>query len=292
MQAITFYALLPLIYFFSVLPFWVLYRISDVLFVVFYYLIGYRRKVVETNLRNAFPEKSEAVRAEIARRYYRYLCDLMVETLKMVTIRRKSLLKRCHFADLSLFNQLYQKNKKLLVVMGHFGNWEWSSYTMTLSSPYHLHAIYKPLQNPYFDRFFLKVRSRFGAELVAKNNALRVLVKSRDQLTCTTMIADQTPSGPGNAYWIHFLNQETAVYHGTERLAQKFNYPLVFVSVRRVRRGYYQIITEELFHEPGKTSEGEVTRAHSARLEEEIRRQPETWLWSHRRWKHQRPQEA
>lgn len=291
MNRLRFYLIMLFFYGLAVLPFRVLYFLSDFLNLLLFGWIGYRKKVIYHNLKNSFPEKTEGEIDRIAKDFYQHFCDTLVETAKMITIGKKAFLKRCHFVDLSLFEKYYKAKQNLIVTMGHFGNWEWGNYAMSLSSAYQLYAVYKPLQNSRFDRFVYKIRSRFGALPVSKDNIIRLMFKERKKLSVTALIADQTPN-PKYAYWANFLNQETAIYQGTEKIAQKMNYPVLFASIRKIKRGYYQIYLKELFSNPKETSEGEITERHTAILEDEIRKYPHTWLWSHKRWKHKRIEEV
>ncbi|MFT4761889.1 MAG: KDO2-lipid IV(A) lauroyltransferase [Paraglaciecola sp.] len=282
-----FYLSLPFIYAISILPFWALYRLSDVIFVILYYMIGYRKKVVTTNLTNAFPEKNEEEISKIRRKFYRYFCDLIVETLKTLTISEKSLRKHIHFEDISLFQKYKAENQSVIVVMGHFGNWELAGARFALEPIHQLFVIYHPLKNAQFEKLIVKARKRFGNGLYSMKGALRGMFGDREKLTATAFIADQTPS-PDNAYWMEFLNQDTPVFTGTEKLAKKIKYPIVYISVKRPKRGFYTIKPELLFAHPEKTTEQEISQTHTRRLEQNIREQPEIWLWSHRRWKHKR----
>lgn len=289
MAAIIYYLLLPFIYLVSALPFRLLYGLSDVFYVLLYHVLGYRRKVVLDNLRHSFPEKTENEIQQIAKRYYRYLCDLFLESFKTLTIRKKSMLKHCVLGDasLQLFDRLAKENKSIILVMGHFGNWEWAGNTFSLQCKHQLYVIYHPLRNKHFDGLMYKMRTRFGTKLIAMKDTFREMLASREELNATAFIADQTPP-PENAYWTTFLNQDTPVFKGTEIIARKINYPVVYVSVKRVKRGYYHIDTDLLVEQPKATSEGEISEKHTTRLEKDIIHQPEIWLWSHKRWKHKR----
>ncbi len=290
MKTLRFYILLPFIYSISLLPFRLLYLTSDILNFVLFKIVGYRKEVIQQNLSNSFPQKTRDEIANIRKAFHQHFCDTMLETAKMLTIGKKAFLKRCYFVDLSLFEKYYAKQQNIIVAMGHFGNWEWGNYAMSLSSPYKLYAVYKTLQDRRFNHFVYHIRARFGALPVAKDNIFRLLFKERETRSVTALIADQTPAKK-YAYWASFLNQETAIYQGTEKIAKKMNYPVLFASIRKVKRGYYQIHLEELFSEPKNTEEGEITKRHTAFLEEEIRQQPHLWLWSHKRWKHKREKE-
>jgi Kdo2-lipid IVA lauroyltransferase/acyltransferase len=285
-QALLFYLLYPFIYIIASLPFALLYKISD----FFYYLLktsGYRKTVVLKNPKNSFPEKSDKEIQAISESYYRYLSDLVLETLKTLKMTKKEALARCHFRSTAWLEKLYEDKKSIIVVMGHYGNWEWAGPAFTLSTKFQLNVIYRPLSNTYFERMMTGMRTKFGTRITPVNLTLREMVATRNQVTATALVADQTAS-PENAYWTTFLNQDTAVYVGPEKLAKKFNYPVVYMNARRVKRGYYEVTPELLFADPKNTADGEICESFMDRLEQEIKHDPVTWLWSHRRWKHQR----
>jgi Kdo2-lipid IVA lauroyltransferase/acyltransferase len=286
MQALSFYLLYPFIYLIASLPFRVLYAVSDFLFFLFW-LSGYRKEVVLKNLRNSFPEKSNEEIETICKSYYRYLVDLILETLKTLTMTEKEHAEHCTFQKQPWLDDLYQQKKSFIIVMGHYGNWEWAGPSFTLNTKHQLVVIYRPLSNPYFEKMMVGMRTRFGTRITPVNLTLRDMVASRSQITATAFIADQTAS-PENAYWTTFLNQDTAVFTGPEKLAKKFNYPVVFLNVKRVRRGHYHIESELLFSEPVNTADGEICETFTKRLEKEILADPTIWLWSHKRWKHSR----
>jgi KDO2-lipid IV(A) lauroyltransferase len=184
-------------------------------------------------------------------------------------------------------DKLYAENQSILIVMGHHGNWEWAGPSFTLNNAYQLVVIYRPLSNVYFERMMSNMRTKFGTRITPVNNTLRDMVANRKEVTATAFIADQT-AGAENAYWTTFLHQDTAVFTGPEKLAKKFNYPVVYMNVHRPKRGYYEVTPELLFRTPKDTAEGEISEAFTKRLEKEILLEPATWLWSHRRWKHTR----
>jgi KDO2-lipid IV(A) lauroyltransferase len=285
---IMFYLLLPFIYLLSLLPFRALYAVSDFMFFWVYYVIKYRKAVVETNLRNAFPYKSENEIQAISRAYFHFLCDVTLETFKTLTISKKQALKHCRFHNTDLFDRLHKEKRSIIIVLGHFGNWEWAGSSMSLDSDYQFYVIYHPLSDKKFDKLMYDMRSRFGTKLIPMKNTLREMIKNKAEINATAFIADQTPSNPGAAYWTKFMNQDTPVFEGTERIAKMLNSPVVYCSVKRIKRGYYEIYSEMLAETPGTTAPGEITELFTRRLEKEIHEQPETWLWSHRRWKHKR----
>lgn len=289
MQAIVYYISIPFIYLVSVLPFPLLYILSDTLYFILFRVLGYRKQVVLENLRNSFPEKTEREINLICKRYYKYLADLFLETFKTLTISRKAMLKRCRFSDQAteVFNRLAEENKSIILVMGHLGNWEWAGNSFSMLCKHQLYVIYHPLRNKYFDGLMYRMRTRFGTKLIAMKDTFREMLAQRNELNATAFIADQTPS-PENAHWMQFLNQDTPVFKGAEVIARKIDYTVVYATIKRVKRGYYEINAEVMTENPKLTSEGELSTAHTQRLEKDIIAQPEVWLWSHRRWKHKR----
>ncbi|MBC7485437.1 MAG: lysophospholipid acyltransferase family protein [Cytophagaceae bacterium] len=286
----AYYIALPILYLVSILPFWALYLLSDGLYIIFYYLIGYRKKVVLQNLRNSFPEKNEKEITVLSKKFYRYFCDLILESLKTLTVSREQVKKHVVFspASVEIFRKYYETKQSIVLVMGHMGNWELAGagFSQLVTSP-QLHILYHPLTNKKFDKLVYHMRTRLGNKLYAMNEALRGMLRDRDKITATAFIADQTPS-PEGAYWTTFLHQDTPVFKGTEKLATKLNYPVLYVSVYRPERGIYRIDLEVLTDNPKNCSENEISEKHTRRLEKDIRIQPEIWLWTHKRWKHKR----
>ena len=287
MHAISFYLAYPFIYLIASLPFGALYKVSDILYYLFR-LTGYRQKVVLTNLRNSFPDKSPSEIDNLCKNYYRYLCDLILETLKTLKMTEKESKDHCTFNNQEWLDKLHEEKRSFIIVMGHYGNWEWAGPSFTLNTNFQLVVIYRPLTNTYFERMMVRMRTRFGTRITPVTLTLRDMVANRKQVTATAFIADQTaPHDKG--YWTKFLNQDTIVFTGPEKLAIKFDYPVVFMNIKRVRRGYYDVTPELLFSKPRETAENEISEAFMKRLEKEIILDPSIWLWSHRRWKHTRP---
>jgi Kdo2-lipid IVA lauroyltransferase/acyltransferase len=287
MQAVWFFLLYPFIYLVASMPFPALYRFSDFLYFIIR-LTGYRRKVVLTNLHHSFPDKSEREINTMCDEYYRYLCDLILETLKTLKMTEQETRERVTFHRADWLDKLYAEKKSVLIVMGHYGNWEWAGPAFTLSTPFQLVVIYRPLSNIYFEKMMVRMRTRFGTRITPVDKTLRDMVANRHEITATGFIADQT-APKQTAYWTSFLNQDTAVFTGPEKLAKKFNYPVVYMHVRRVRRGYYDVTPHLLVENPGNTAENEISELFTRRLESDIRDNPVPWLWSHKRWKHKRP---
>jgi KDO2-lipid IV(A) lauroyltransferase len=288
MGAVTYYLALPFIYLLSYLPFRALYLVSDVMYFFVYRVLGYRKAVVTTNLERSFPEKSPDEIDAIRRDFYRYFCDLSLETLKTLTVSPAALNDHMSCGDMSAFEHFFEKKQSVIIVMGHLGNWELCGAYFSQLPLHPLYVIYHPLRDKHFDGLFYRMRTRLGNGLYPMKSTFKCMIRDRDKLTATAFIADQSPS-PKNAYWMTFLNQDTAVFRGTETLARKLDYPVIYLSVIRERRGHYRLHSELLVEHPGELPENLLTELHTRRLEQDIIAHPATWLWSHRRWKHQRP---
>ena len=289
MQAVIYYLFLPFIYLISILPLWLLYRVSDSIYILAAFLIRYRKQVILTNLKNSFPEKTSKELRKICNSYYKFLCDVIFETLKSFTMSKKQRIERCNFSSetIALLNRYYNENKSIIVTCGHLGNWEWVAQSLAKGSKYPFYVVYKPLSNKYFDRLMYKIRTKNEIKLIPMKETYRKIVNNKNTITATVLVADQTPA-PDSAHWATFLNQDTPIFLGAERISKKLNYPVFFLYTKRIKRGYYKMYTEKLFDEPKLTKEGEISEAYINQLEEAIKKQPEIWLWSHRRWKHTR----
>ncbi|MFN8241249.1 MAG: lysophospholipid acyltransferase family protein [Bacteroidales bacterium] len=289
MEATGYYIFYALNWLITLLPLRILYIFSDILFIFLYWFPGYRRKVVDENLRNAFPEKSEKERAVIARKFYSHLCDMFIETFKLPNMSRKEALKRFRIENPEVLQGLFEKKKDVIAVIGHYNNWEIMN-SLPLQSDYTFVSIYKPLKNKHFDKFLVKTRSRFGMVLTPMSHILRELIsfRSKGTLTVSSFLSDQTPAKTDIHYWTRFLNQETAVYLGAEKIATKYNMAVAFFELRKVKRGYYSLRIEVLFEETRGLPEHVITDTHVKHLESLILEHPEYWVWSHRRWKHKR----
>lgn len=271
-------------------PFWLLYFCADVFYLLNYYLIGYRKKTVIQNLKNSFPEKTDQEIQEIARKFYRHFADLVIETIKAFQMNDQSFSKRFRYKNPEVLNELYDQGKSVALLSGHYGNWEW-----TIALPkfirHQVNVIYRPIQNETFDDYIKSVRSRFGMLMMMARISGRTMLEleKSGKLSATYYLTDQTALKDTD-YWIMFLNQETAVFPGAEIMATKFKQAVVFMDIQKVRRGYYEVEFTKLFDDASATKKYEVTKAHTRFLEEIIRKRPELWLWSHKRWKHMRPE--
>lgn len=251
--------------------------------------------MVIQNLKNSFPEKSEEEIKKITKEFYKHFCDVIFETLKLYTISKENLNKRCTFSDeaIKTLNSFFDKGQSIVGVIGHMGNWEWGAIIHQVYFKQLITGVYHPLSNKSFDAFMLKLRSRFGGNIVSMIALYKELLTLRNKNIPTTvgLIADQT-APPESAYWTTFLNQDTPVFVGTEKLAKKFNFPVVYLPITKLKRGYYQLGAVVITRNPKDMPEGEISKLHTQALEKNIQQQPAYWLWSHRRWKHKKPLKA
>ena len=275
---------------FGLAPFWLMYLLADVFYFIGYYLIGYRKKTILTNLRNAFPEKQEKEIQQISKAFYHHLADLFFETIKAFQASEETLKKRVIYKNTEVINELYQQGKSVTLLSGHYANWEWTIGFPKLIS-HQANAIYRPIQNKPFNEYMKKVRSRFGTILIPASTSLRTMIGLENEgvLTVTYYLTDQTALYD-TKYWMMFLNQETPIFPGPEKIASRFKQAVVFMDIQKVRRGYYEVEFTKLFDDASQTQEFEITKAHTQFLEDIIRKRPEHWLWSHKRWKHKRPE--
>jgi KDO2-lipid IV(A) lauroyltransferase len=271
-------------------PFWLLYICADLIYLISYYVVGYRKKTILRNLKNSFPEKSDQEIHRIAIAFYRHFADLVVETIKSFQISEETLKKRIRYKNPEVLNELYSQGKSVALLSGHYGNWEWTM-AMPKFIQHQLNVIYRPMQNKQIDAFMKKVRSRFGMILIPANTSLRTMleIEKSGQLSVTYYLADQTALYD-TKYWMMFLNQETPVFPGPEKVASRLKQSVVFMDIQKVRRGYYEVEFTKLYDDASQAREFEVTKTHVKFLEEIIRKRPEFWLWSHKRWKHTRPE--
>ncbi len=280
-----------ILYVISLLPFWVLYRISDLLFVLIYYVFGYRKKVVLENLRNSFPEKSEVEIQQIARRFFRHLPDIIVEAVKGRSISRQQVLERVELLNPEEVYRHFEQGRGVMGVTAHYANWELGIHRLSLMTEYPRLVIYKPLSDKAFGGVLNAIRSRFGATLVPMKQILRHLVKLKNQPHISMFVADQTPGYQDSDYYMDFLGQDTLVFTGTERIAKAMDVAVVFCEIRRKpKRGHYSCKFTTLVEHPKEWADKEIIHQHTAFTEQIIRDEPAYWLWSHRRWKRKRRQ--
>ena len=274
----------------GIMSFSIMYVFSDKLYFLVYYIIGYRRKVVKSNLKNSFPEKSEHEIQLLTKQYYHHLCDISLESIKGFSMSPQELIDRHHIQNPELADYYFNRNVSAIAVPGHYNNWEWGSLSPGLQIKHPLVGFYKPMTNKHIDAFTKRHRAKFNTRLASIGETSVTFDELSKKPNAYIMAADQSPCNPGDSYWFRFLNQDTAWLHGPEKYARKYNFPVLYVDILKVKRGYYNLKLVLFTDNPASLPEGEITRLYSQHLERSIIREPACWLWSHKRWKHKREQ--
>jgi Kdo2-lipid IVA lauroyltransferase/acyltransferase len=285
LKKLTYYLFRVFIALFSIIPFRILYIISDGIFFLVYHLVGYRKKVVLENLEHSFPGKSSAEISEIARKFYHHLADVFIESLKAFTMKEDDVIERYRFVNHEFLDELYRKGQQILVVAGHYNNWEWAGIASGKQMLHRPVGFYKPLTNKYVDAFVQKTRVQGRSVLASIVHTAATFNTDWGEPAAFYMVGDQSPSSPRLAYWVRFMNQDTASLHGPEKYARVHNLPVVFVYSKKIKRGYYEVEFSMLEEHPAETKTGEITGKFMHKLEEVITGNPQYYLWSHRRWK-------
>lgn len=270
---------------FSSFPLFLLYVLADLLFLINYYVVGYRKSVVRSNLKRSFPDRSTAELLQIEKEFYRYLSDQLVETFKTFQMSEHDILNRVEVLNPEVMNVLADKGQHVVHLLGHHANWEWYAKALALKTKHWLFFVYKPLNNKGFDALMKQMRERFGVKAVPMKAVFSTIDTSLDRVHASFFGGDQSPMAHNRFIWIPFMHQPTAVYLGAEDIAKKYNAAVVFGKMRRIKRGYYTIELQLITDTPNETAFGEITKAHTRLLEELLEEQPQYWLWSHKRWK-------
>jgi KDO2-lipid IV(A) lauroyltransferase len=253
-----------------------------------YWVLRYRKKVVTNNLRNAFPEKSDEEINRITKDFYHYLTDIFFESLKGMSLSRAQLEKRHKYINPEVVNQFLEQGRSIVGVTAHYGNWEWGAFSGATQFSGEMVAFYKPMKNRVIDRYMVKHRARFNCYLSSIGETYYTFRHYRNDIVTYFMVSDQSPSNLRRSYWFNFLNQDTAFIHGPEDYSRLYNLPVIFIEIRRIKRGYYEVHFSVLSENPDALPSGEITRLYAEKLESIIRKAPAYWLWSHRRWKRTR----
>ncbi len=270
---------------FRIVPFWLLYIFADLFYLFIYKLVGYRLNVVKSNLKKCFPEKTQSELKKIEKDTYKNFSQITVESLKAFTMSKSEVFRRHRVIKTELYEQLFEKHGGLIGAPAHFTNWEWGAMSPQ-QLPYQSVVFYKPLTNKYLDKYVKQNRSRFGSDLTSIKETARKFVATKNMKKTFIMASDQCPSNIDRAIWVNFMGIETAFLHGIEDYSRKYNYPVLYVDIQRVKRGMYELDFELLTDDPNSLPYGEITKRYANILEEKIREQPGNWLWTHRRWKH------
>lgn len=286
MKAILFYIFYIFSWILTLLPLKILFIFSDILYFKAYYIFEYRKKIVFLNLKNSFPTKSETEIKHIAKAFYKHFCDTIFETLKLIHLSKNEMKRRVKYNNPELISNYYNQNKHVILVLGHYGNWEWIT-SLAMQIPHKSISIYRPLKNKFFDTFLHKLRIQYGCEIIPMHKTYQTLIGYYQNkiLTTTGFISDQRPVIQETQYWTNFLNQETGIFLGIEKIAKKIDAAIVFLKMNKVKRGYYEVDFIPLFENTKNLDPYVITEAHVKMLEKTINEKPEYWLWTHRRWK-------
>ena len=291
-ETMLYYMLYGMCWLMSLWPYKFLYFISDyILFPLLYTCIGYRRKIVHKNLFHAFPEMTDEERLVIEKQFYHFFCDYFFETIKLVSVSKKEMKRRIEMTGLDALNHAFEKKDMVIVYLGHYCNWEYVASLQWWMDDVQCAQLYSTLRQHAFDRLFLKIRSRFGGICIEKNRSLRQIMelKHKHQKTVIGFIADQGPRWPNIHLFLPFLHQDTAVFTGAERIAHKVDAAVFVANMSRPKRGYYHCEFVPISDKDVECMEEfELTRLYMDHLEQQIKKCPYLWLWSHNRWRRQR----
>jgi len=269
----------------GIMPFWLVYRLADLLYFLVYRVFHYRRDVIIQNLQKCFPlMQTEEIQALIPK-IYKNLADVFVEGLKAFTMTKRQIVKRHLVVNPQVLNNYHQAGKTVIGVTGHYNNWEWGTMSSSLQSDFQVISLYKPLSNKIIDWLVHWSRSRCGTTLASIGNTTKVFDQYAGRGIAFLMVSDQSPTNRQKSYWVNWLGRDTAFLHGLEKHARQRNYPVLYIDVQRVKRGYYQVELSVIADNPQELPDGTITTRYAQKLETIIRNQPENWLWSHRRWK-------
>ncbi|WP_339044031.1 lysophospholipid acyltransferase family protein [Cardinium endosymbiont of Tipula unca] len=269
----------------SFLPIRLLYLFSNLCFIILHHVVGYRKKIVKQNLSNAFSDKTVQERKQIEKNFYSHLCDLLVEHIKALTISPHELLRYTSIDNREILESFYSHGRSIILVSGHFGNWEWVAHALALQTSYVICSGYQELKNKSVDRLAMNLRTRFKRKVMKHTSLFRHIIMHNGAPQAVALLIDQAPQCKKNSYWTTFLDQSTAVILTAAKLAQKCNQPIFYIKINQIKRGRYQATPILLTAYPTRLSTQEIAELYTRKLEEDIVSNPSFWLWSHRRWK-------
>lgn len=279
-----------LIYYFLIaplsrLPFRALYLLSDVLYFLLFHVAGYRKNVVLAGLQKSFPEKSPEELADIRKKFFKHLCDLIVESFKGFVTSKEEITRRHRYTNIELLESYFKAGKSVSILGAHYGNWEWVALSLPLATKFQTYGIYQELTNKFMNKVVKSSRQRSGMILISTKEVAQTLEATKDKLITMGYIGDQSPGRHGRKYWLKFLNQDTATMTGYEHFAKQYNTPVLYLNVEKKKRGFYECTFHVITNAPNEMPEGKIAETFMSVLEGIIKSTPEYWLWSHRRWK-------
>ncbi len=275
----------------SFLPLGLLYKLSDLLYFIFTRIFPYRKSVIIGNIQRSFPDKSELEQEQLLKQFYRHFTDILVEGIKNLSISKKQLKKRMLVRNPELMQELYDEKRNVILVSGHFNNWEWLISSQNLLFNHQAFGIGMPMSKKFWDKRVNQRRERFGMQVInASNYQIKFRTFKKKPFAVLTL-GDQSPAHSTKSYWMNFLNQDTAVLFGTEHMANDYDFAVVFFIVHKIKRGYYELELKLITKDAKSMNWGEITEIHTKLLEDEIIKNPSQWLWSHKRWKREMPKD-
>jgi KDO2-lipid IV(A) lauroyltransferase len=274
----------------SMLPLFILYRFSDLFYFLLITIFPYRKTVIDENIRRSFPQMSEVEQRAIRKKFYRHFADILIEGIANLSMSQSELSKRFKVINPEVMQELYDKKKSVILVSGHYNNWEWLISAQQFLFPHQAMGIGMPMTSKFWDKKVNERRQRFGMKVVHSGN-FKEEIKGMKEPVAILTLSDQSPGDSRKSYWMDFLNQTTAVLFGTEQMAHTYDMAVVFFALKKVKRGYYEMELKLITEEPRKLPWGAITDAHTRMLEYEIRYKPENWIWSHKRWKREIPED-
>jgi len=289
MQLLVFILVYPLIWLLSILPMKILYLLSDLIYIILYYIVGYRKKVVRNNLKLAFPEKSDQERLNIEKKSFQHFVDIFMEIIKTFTISEKEISKRFVFKNLESLNEYYNNNKSLIIMAMHYSNWEWViSISLSNLVSHQGYVAYKKITNKYFNKKIKASRSKFKGIMIPTSELLDLIQENdiNSKLSIYGLLSDQSPKLGKTHYWSDFMGVKVPIHTGAEMLAKKYNYPVLYLHTKRIKRGYYEATVEVLAEYPREFKDYEITDIFLQKIEKQIRKTPEYYFWTHKRFKH------
>lgn len=287
MQLLVYILVYPILWMISILPMRILYFFSDLVFILVYHIIGYRKKTVRYNLDLVFPDKSDEEKKIITKKFYHHLCDIILESVKSLSISEAELKKRFVPTNIEEVQKLESDGKSIVLMMAHYASWEWIFILQRYVS-HRGYAIYKRLENKYFDALVKRIRAKYNTYLITNKEAVPTLVRAKkeNELTINGFISDQTPKHHKAYHWNEFMGIKVPIHTGAETLSKRLDMPVVFCKVKKVKRGFYEATFQTLAMNPNEFKDFEITDLFMSLVEEQIREAPEYYLWTHKRWKH------
>lgn len=284
-KRIAYYFFILFVGLMKITPFWVLYRISDGIYFLMNYVVSYRKKVIDTNLKYCFPEKSDKELKQIKKKFYKKLCDLLVESIKGYTLSEKELIKRFISNKHDITFKNHEDGKSIFILTGHIGNWEWGNAVISNELKHTPAVLYKPISNPFIEKYVEARRGRFGSKMVSIYKSMRYFLIKKDNPAAYFLVADQYPTTIEKQKKVTFFGNITPFLHGPEDFSRQLKVPAYFLVMRSIKRGYYEMEYIKLTDDASQLENTELTQLYAKHLEEAIRKQPEDWMWSHKRWK-------